>query len=143
MTEEKKPSTRVLLPEGWRRFKIVDCKETTSKKGNLMFVITARDHETGYDDTWFAVAEPKKRWFLKAILSAIGLDAGQDGNYEWEISDVLEQDVMGLVVHEDNNWINREGESVTTKQHKVTDVIEAEALVEEPKKVEEVKGWDS
>lgn len=126
MSEEKKPTTKMLLPEGWRKFKIVGVEERVSKAGNQMFVITAKDEETGYDDTWFAIAEPKKRWFLKSILAACGCKASEDGVYDWDIKDILQKNVLGLSVHEDNEYINREGETVKTKQHKIVDIQETE-----------------
>jgi hypothetical protein len=132
MSEEKKPSVKILLPQGWRQFKIVGCEEKTSKAGNLMFVLSAQDKETGYIDTWYAIAEAKKRWFLKSILVACGCKAGQDGVYDWEISDIMNKNVLGFVVHEDNEYINRDGETVKTKQHKVSDIMEAQQ--DEPKK---------
>ena len=131
MSEEKKPQTKILLPEGWRKFKIVGCDERTSKAGNKMFVISARDVETGYDDTWFAIAEPKKRWFLKAILDACGCPI-EDGVYTWDVNTIMQKNVSGLVVHEDNEYINRDGETVKTKQHKVVDLQQVEQ--DEPKK---------
>ena len=141
MQDEKKPSIKVLLPEGWRKFKIVGCEEKTSKAGNLMFVITAQDELTGYDDTWYAIAEPKKRWFLKSVLSACGCKAAEDGVYNWEISDILNKWVEGFITHEDNEWINREGETIKTKQHRVSDIKETEQIVEQTNN-NEIKAWD-
>ncbi len=128
MAEEKKPKRKVLLPEGWRRFTIVACVEKTSKKGNPMFVFTFHDIETGYDDDVFAIAEQGKRWFLKAILTAVECPAGKDGMYEWDIPMVLNKDIMGLVEHEENTYINREGNEVSGIQHRITDVKEAEVI---------------
>ncbi len=142
MNDEKKPSTKVLLPEGWRRFRIIGCEEKTSKAGNLMFVITAQDDETLYDDTWYAIAEPKKRWFLKTLLAACDCKASDDGVYDWEIKDVLGKEVEGLVVHEDNEWINRQGETIKSEQHKIVDIRAAAERAKEPVKTEEEKGWD-
>ena len=124
MNDEKRPNVKKLLPEGWRLFEIVGAVESTSKSGNQMFIITAKDVETGYEDTWYAVAEPKKRWFLKTILAACGCAASEDGVYDWELSDILNKSISGLVEHEDNEWINRDGETVTNKQHKVVEVQE-------------------
>lgn len=126
MSDEKKPNIKVLLDQGWREFKITGCEEKTSKAGNLMFVFSAQDKETGYIDTWYAVGEPGKRWFLKSILAACNCDASSDGVYNWEFSDVIGKNVLGLVIHEDNEWINREGEKVVQKQHKVSDIMEAQ-----------------
>lgn len=142
MSDEKKPSNKVLLPQGWRKFKIVGCEDTISKQNNKMFVITAEDKETGYEDTWYAVAEPKKRWFLKSILAACNCKASQDGVYDWDIPDVLNKDVECLVVHEDNEWINREGETIKTKQHKVSDVRGTEQETASAPTSEKEVEWD-
>lgn len=124
MSGEKKPNIKVLLPQGWREFKIVGCEEKTSKAGNLMFVFSSQDKETGYIDTWYAVAEAGKRWFLKSILAACNCPASSDGVYDWETSDVIGKNVLGLVIHEENEWINREGETIKQTQHKVSDIME-------------------
>lgn len=124
MKDEKRPNIKKLLPEGWRLFEIVDAEEQTSKSGNQMIVITAKDMETGYEDTWYAVAEPKKRWFLKTILDACGCAASEDGVYDWELSDILNKSISGLVEHEDNKWINRNGDEVIQQQHKIVEVQE-------------------
>ena len=85
-------------------------------------MFTCRVGETSYEDTWYAVGEPKKRWFLKQILSACGIKAGEDGVYDWEIKDVLNKNIEGLVIHEENEYINRNGETIKGKQHKISDV---------------------
>lgn len=139
MSQEKKPNIKRLLPEGRRDFEIVGCEEKTSKSGNIMFVFECKDIETGYIDTWYAVAEQGKRWFLKSILSACGCEAGKDGVYEWDISDVIGKNISGLVIHEDNEYINREGEKVKRKQHKIQDVSDLKITESKPKK--EV-AWD-
>jgi len=142
LSNEKKPSFKVLLPEGNRRFKIVGIEEKQSKAGNDMLIITAQDSETLYDDTWFAILAPGKRWFLKMLLSAVGCKAAEDGIYSFDIDDIIGKDVMGLVVHEDNEWINREGVTIYGKQHKVTDIKEADPE-EIKEQTDEEKEWDA
>jgi len=117
MSEEKAPKIKQLLPEGNRPSKIVSCKESKSKAGNQMFIIGFRDKETGYVTDVYAVAEKGKRWFLKMVLEACTADFSK-----WEITDILEKDVMCKVVHEDNEWTNREGDTIITKQHKIIGV---------------------
>lgn len=130
MKGEKAPKRKKLLPEGWRKFSILDCKESTSKGGNQMFVFTIQDCDTGYEEDIYAVATQGKRWFLKTILSAVGCQAGEDGVYDWEIGQVINKEFMGLVEHEDNEYVNREGETIKGKQHRITEV-----------KAEEVASW--
>jgi len=130
MNDEKAPAKKMLLNEGWRKFIIVGCEEKVSKAGNLMFVFTCRDGETKYEDTWYAIGEPKKRWFLKQILAACGVKAGGDGVYDWDVNDVINRNIEALVVHEENEYINRSGETVKGKQHKIADVQSTEQTIQ-------------
>ena len=90
-----------------------------------MFVIGMKDKETGYVDSIYAVATEGKRWVLKNILSSCGVKAGADGVYDWSSSDIIGKEVVGEVEHEDNTWINREGNEITSKQHKIVHFHEA------------------
>lgn len=119
MNNEKAPSTRKLLPEGKREFQIVSVEERTSKSGNKMFVVGLSDKETKYVTDVYLVAEQGKRWALKQLLTACGCEAGQDGVYNWGIRDILDKHISADVEHEDNEFINRQGEKVTTKQHRI------------------------
>lgn len=119
MSEEKEPSSRKLLPEGKREFQIIAVQERKSKQGNMMFVVTLSDKETKYATDVFLVAEPKKRWALKQMLTACGCEAGQDGVYNWDIKDILNKHISAEVVHEPNDYINRNGDEVKGFQHKI------------------------
>lgn len=132
MSKEQTPKIKRLLPEGWRRFKIISGKEQQSKKGNNMIVLEVEDFNTGYREDWYCVSVQGKRWFLKQVLMACGLPAGQDGVYEWNLHDIYDKEVAGLVVHEPNEYINREGETIKTTQHRVQEV----------KKVDDVLEWN-
>ena len=113
-----------LLPEGWRRFKITSCKEQVSKSGNDMFVFSFLDCERQQEEEIYAIAVPKKRWFLKSILSACGVEAAEDGVYNWEIQDVLDQYVMGRVEHSQEDWIDRDNKPRTTTKGRIVEVKE-------------------
>jgi len=128
MSGEKAPTRKRLLPEGWRNFEIFSCEPSVSKGGNEMFIFELKDEETQYVDKIYAVAVQGKRWLLKSILTACGVPAGQDGVYDWEISSILNKRIQGLVEHEDNEWINRDGETVTTKQHRIIEIKPAEEV---------------
>ena len=117
MDDEKEPKIRQLLPEGIRQMTISECEESESKAGNQMFIIGFKDDETGYITDVYAVAEKGKRWFLKQVLAAGGANCES-----WDIPDILEKRVSCKVMHEDNEWINREGDTVKTKQHKIVGV---------------------
>ena len=91
-----------------------------------MFIMQLRDKETGYIDKIYPIATQGKRWFLKSILTACGVSAGQDGIYSWDIKDVVGKEVNGLVEHEPNSYINREGKTIEEMQHKIVEVQELE-----------------
>lgn len=121
MNDEKPTQRKKLLPMGWRIFKFKGGKETTSKSGNSMFVMDIEDNETGYVDVIYLVRTPGKRWVLKCVLDAFGIKRKSDGTYDYDIPDLLNKDICGLVEHEPNEFINRQGETVKTTQHKIVD----------------------
>jgi len=121
MSAEKAPSRKKLLQEGTREFEILSAREQKSKSGNNMIVFNIKDIQTGYTEDIYAVAEPKKRWFLKQILEAVGCPA-VDGIYKVELPDLIGKKFAGTVEHEENEYINRDGVTVKGKQHKIVDV---------------------
>lgn len=121
LDDEKKPSIKRLLPEGWRTFQFKAGKEETSKAGNSMFKMNIEDMETEYTEDIYVVRTPGKRWTLKCILSSFGIERQPDGNYTYDIPDLLNKDILGLVAHEPNEYINRQGDIVKTEQHKIID----------------------
>ena len=110
MSNESK--RKILLPEGFRKFEIRDCKEKISSKGNDMFIFTLKDIKTGQEDIVYATAVKGKRWFLKQILTACDVAAGQDGIYEWDIPDVLGKTIAGNIYHDDEEYINRDNKLI-------------------------------
>jgi len=122
MDMSQESEKKQLLPTGWREFEIINCEEQISKQGNMMFKFTFTDTEFKQEEEVYAVAIPKKRWFLKQILSACGVSAGQDGVYEWDIPDVINKLIVGRVEHEEQEWINRNNETIITKQAKIREV---------------------
>ena len=139
MREEKKPSTKILLPEGWRDLDIIGCTdEVKSKQGNRQYIINIKDVETGYEENIYAVSEPKKRWFLKLILDACGVEH-KEGVYVFEpplSKHLIGNRIKGLFKHEDNEWINRDGETIKTKQHKIIEVAKSALKVKTPEDIE-------
>ena len=121
LDNEPKPSRKRLLPQGWRIFQLKSGKETTSKAGNPMFVFEIQDKETEYAEDIYCVSTPGKRWLLKCILSSVGIERSTAGTYNWDIPDVLNKDICGLVEHEPNDYINRNGDTVKTVQHRIVD----------------------
>lgn len=128
MSEEVAPKRKVLIPEGNRATKITACEEKVSKSGNDMFVFTFMDKKLEKEYEVYAVATPKKRYFLKQILSACGVTAGEDGIYKWDIKDVLGKEISVLIEHEPNEFINREGITVKGTQHRVAEVNKSDTV---------------
>ena len=134
MSKETPP--RVCLPKGWRRFKIEDGNETTSKSGNPMFKFIFVDLETVTEHEIYAIATQGKRWFLKQILTACNVEAGQDGVYEWDLPNVLGQIVQGRVEHEQNDWIDRSGNSRSDTRSKIAEIREDNGETKKEKEID-------
>ena len=122
MSQENERHEFENLPNGWREFIIKDCKESVSKKGNEQFVFLFEDEETSEQGDIYAIAVPKRRWFLKQILFACNIVASEDGIYDWGIPDVLEKRVMGLVVSVQEEWIDRNGDTQTKVRPRINQV---------------------
>ena len=101
------------LPDGWHDFEIVSLEEKTSKSGNQMFVakvVSCKDAGLGTDV--YLVAEKGKRWFLKQLLKACGLEPDENEQFTWDIPDVEGHTVRGSVEHEQqDDWIDRNGKT--------------------------------
>jgi len=121
MKEEKRPA--MLLPEGARLVRITEMIFGKSKKDLDMFTTTIEDVKTHKSMQVWLVAEPKKRWMLKSLLTACELPAGEDGVYSWDVKDVIGKSVIAMIEHVEEPWINREGEEVKTMKAKVTEFI--------------------
>jgi len=118
MSQEKAPEGS--FPEGRNDCMIVNCEEQTSKAGNPMFMITlALLADISVTTNVYAIATIKKRWFLKNLLDVCGINAAQDGVYDWDITDILGKEIVALVKNENENWIDREGNNRTTQKGKV------------------------
>lgn len=124
-SDERRPKKRILLPAGWRSFKVLDCsQEVLSKKGNPQYIVTLFDVKTETEHEVYAVNVPKKRWFLKSLCEACAVPIDANGAFIFEPPSpppIKEKDIMGLVELEDNNWIDRQGNEHNDKQHKITD----------------------
>ena len=121
MSQEKKPNIRKLLPEGLLSMIIESCEPSVSKAGNQMMIVELKEKETGYVETIYLVAEQGKRWMLKKLLTACGIEAGKDGIYDWNTEDIIGKTIGALNEPEDNTYINREGVEVKTKRNRFTD----------------------
>ena len=124
MKDEKAPAQ--LLPEGARLVRVTEMIEGVSKKGNQMFTTTLEDVKTHKSMPVWLVGEKGKRWMLKQLLTACELPAGQDGVYDWSVKDVIGKSVIAMIEHVEEEWVNREGETVKTPKAKVTEFIQPE-----------------
>lgn len=118
MDDERGPKD--LLAQGWRPLEIMSLTKQTSKKGNEMYVAVVQDIETNKSNEVFMVTTPGKRWLLKSLLEAKGIGKAEDGQYHWKPLDLVGDVVLGLVEHEPNDWIDREGNERKGFQSKVT-----------------------
>lgn len=121
MADEKRPPT--ILPEGHRVVRVTEMIPGVSKNGNQMFTATIEDVKTRKSMQVWCVAEPKKRWLLKSLLTACGVAAGQDGVYDWSVTDVIGQTVVALVEHSQEPWINKDGVEIMQTKAKVTEFL--------------------
>ena len=114
--------------DGWHDFEVGNVIEQISKQGNEMFKITLMECELLQEIEVYAIAVQGKRWFLKQLLSATGIAAGQDGVYEWDIPDLIGKIVSGRVENEDEEWIDRQGKKRITQKSKVVEFQKSERL---------------
>lgn len=121
MNQEQAPKRKTILDQGWRVFNFKQGKEMTSKAGNSMFMMIIKDKLTDYTEDIYLVRTPGKRWTLKCVLDSFDIKRESDGTYIYDLEDLLNKDILGLVVHEPNEYINREGVTVKTTQHKIVD----------------------
>jgi len=114
-------SERVLINEGWHDFQVAQIEEQISKAGNMMFKVTLKLlTEHGSTDV-YCIAEEGKRWMLKLLLEACGITGDENGNYEWDISNVKDSMVQAKIKHEPNEWIDRNGNAQTSMQSRVVE----------------------
>lgn len=115
---ETPPKDTRLLPVGWRGFEIVTGDDKPSKKGNPMFTLQLKDEKEGIVVPIYLIRTPGKRWNLKQVLEAVEVEKQDDDNYNY-LPELIGKKIMGEVIHEPNEWINRNGEMVTTQQHRI------------------------
>lgn len=133
MDKESQPDAN--LPEGWREFKCMDMVPEVSKKGNDMFACQFLDVKSGKSKKVWLVSTEGKRWMLKQLLEACGIKRSEDGVFHWDFPDVIGKSVLGYVQVEDETYINRSGESVTSPKSKI---VEFKAFDGTPKTPEEI-----
>jgi hypothetical protein len=124
MSEERRPPS--ILQEGARLVRITEMILSTSKAGNEMYITTIEDTKTHKSMQVWLVATPKKRWMLKSLLAACEVPASEDGVYSFETKDIIGKSIIAMIEHVEEEWVNREGETVKTPKAKVTEFIQPE-----------------
>lgn len=119
LDNDKIKTKKVLLNQGPRIFTIIGGNEAISKKGNNMFVFDMEELETKHVEKVYCILEEGKRWILKQILESVGVIKDQTGNYTWDIESITGKKLLGVVIHEDTEFINRNEETIKTKRHKI------------------------
>lgn len=122
LKDEKVPPRKILLPEGQRTMHVVGVEYGTSKQNNPQFIFSIKDDETGYVDKFYCVDVTGKRGALKMILDACEASKDNEGNYSWDENSVIGKGIVCEVIHEPNTYINREGETINTKQHRIVEI---------------------
>jgi len=121
MSKETRPNIKKLIAEGWNLMTIDSCEPSVSKAGNSMMIIELTYKPSDYTEKIYLVAEEGKRWQLKKLLTACGVEAGQDGKYQWNTEEIVGKEIRVLNEPEDNTYTNRQAIEVTTKQNRFTD----------------------
>ncbi len=120
MSKESNPDAQ--LPEGWREFKTIDMIPETSKAGNDMFVCEFMDVKTGKSKKAWLVSVEGKRWMLKQLLEACGVERNPDTKkYNWDFPDVINKSILGYVQVENETFIDRSGKEVTKPKSKIVE----------------------
>jgi hypothetical protein len=119
LENEKAPSKKILLNQGPRILTIIGGNEAISKKGNNMFVFEMEELETKHVEKVYCILEEGKRWVLKQILDSINVQKDSSGNYSWDLESIIGKKLLGVVIHEDTEFINRDGNTIKTKRHKI------------------------
>jgi len=121
MNMDKEAMPEAMLPEGWRELKCKDMIPEVSKAGNDMFITTFIDVKSGKEKKVWLVSVEGKRWLLKQLLSACGIERNAEGNFSWDFSDIINKSVLGYVQVEDETFIDRKGETVTKPKSKIVE----------------------
>lgn len=118
MSNERRP--KELFKPGDTVVKILSMEYQTSKSGNRMFKCEIQQAVTGATDTFFLVAEEKKRWLLKSLLDATGqYKKDANNNYVFDPDKIVGMDVVAEIYHEEQPWTDTNGNETTVKNNKI------------------------
>ena len=110
----------LLIPEGWNIHMITDIVGQVSKSsGNPMYVMTIEEPNSGSVDVVYMVDVKGKRFMLKQLLAACGVQENKDGVVEWSEEDVVGKSIECRNVPEDNEFTRKDGTVVKEKRNKI------------------------
>jgi hypothetical protein len=121
--EGEKDSTRTTLPDGdhtvaIKEVKLVSAEE--SKSGNPYFLWTLATDEGDLDVVTTLIKG--KRWLLKQMLSACGIEAKEkdpEQKYSFEPDDVINKTVVIQIKNVTNTFTGRDGNEITFDKSEV------------------------
>lgn len=135
---EKAPKVKTVFEAGWNYWNVTGIKQEVSKSSkNPMFVITLEHANICQPIDVYAIAVQGKQWLLMQFLKACGIKVEEGVELNWDSSDVLGKTIMGFVQNEDNNWIDREGQSRSDKQSKISNFLPLEKQAQPEMPIEE------
>lgn len=106
-----------LPPEGWVDVEVVKMIEGISKQNNPKYTVdfaSAVNPGEGLQQDLTNI--PGKRWLVRSLIEACGIvpetvfdeETGKERKiYNWEISDIEGKTVSGKIIHEPNDWRDR------------------------------------
>jgi len=117
MEGESDSGGRVLIPEG-DQILIIKSLEFIEKSstGNPYFYWTLESENEGTEIKVSTTLIKGKRWLLKQLLSACGIEADENDpeeKYKFNEEDVIEKRVVGYIEHANNEFIGRDGNKVS------------------------------
>lgn len=145
MEGESDSGGRSLIPEGdqiliIKSFELVE----KSSKGNPYFYWTLESEE-GIEVKVVTTLIKGKRWLLKQILFACGVEAKKDDpdqKYNFNDENVLEKRVIGNIKHIENKFIGREGNEISYPKAEVNQFKKIETEVSNNKSAKNKKDND-
>lgn len=117
MGQEKEPVRNDKFEDGRHEFIVLGMEARVSKSGNDMFVTTLKKDSKKIDV--YLVATPGKRWMLKSLLDCVGIKKNEQGKYLWDVTDVINKRVIGIIENIEEEFINRNGENQKTTKSKI------------------------
>lgn len=120
------------LEPGFHLFMIqkVDFVEKSKSSGKPMFVWDLKELETGQQKTCWTTAQKGKRWLMKQMLTACGIEEDGNGVFDFEIDDLNLKKVWGKVEVKDETFVGRDGEERTVPKDRVVQFVSEEKYQE-------------